>query len=410
MDYNTALNYIYSLDRFGGVAGLERITPVLKYFNNPQNKVKSLHIAGTNGKGSVAAMLNSCLQAAGYKVGLYISPFIIEFCERIQINSQFIPKCELACLTETAKTACEKLNITLGQFEFITVVAFLYFSNEKCDYMVLETGLGGRCDATNTVSKPEVSIITSISLDHIAILGDTLFKIATEKAGIIKPSVPVVTARQESDALKAISETCKQKNAPLAIANAPTNIYVDVASTKFTYGGSGYATSLIGYHQAENAALCIEALNHLGIDNEYICKGLESASHPARLEIISKDPLVVLDGAHNEGGAKALAEYLKTINFKGTAIVAAMQDKDAKTVARELSPYLNNIIAVSVEGNARSLPPQKLAECFEGVANVAVAESYEKALAMAGNSPLLVCGSLYLAADIRPILLERYKN
>ncbi len=410
MDYNTALNYIYSLDRFGGVAGLERITPVLEYFDNPQNKVKSLHIAGTNGKGSVAAMLNACLKTAGYKVGLYISPFIIEFCERIQINSQFIPKCELACLTETAKTACEKLNITLGQFEFITLVAFLYFSNEKCDYMVLETGLGGRCDATNTVSKPEVSIITSISLDHTAILGDALFKIATEKAGIIKPSVPVVTASQDSDALKAILETCKQKNAPLTIVNAPTNIYVDAANTKFTYGDSEYATSLIGYHQAENAALCIEALNHLGIDNQYICKGLECVSHPARLEIMSKNPLVVLDGAHNEGGAKALGEYLKAINFKGTAIVAAMQDKDAKTVAKELSPYLNNIIAVSVRGNSRSLSPRKLAEHFEGVAKVTVAENYEKALTLAGNYPLLVCGSLYLAADIRPILLEKYKN
>lgn len=410
MDYNTALNYIYSLDRFGGVAGLERITPVLEYFDNPQNMVKSLHIAGTNGKGSVAAMINACLKTAGYKVGLYISPFIIEFRERIQINSQFIPKIDLASLTETVKTACEKLNITLGQFEFITVVAFLYFSNEKCDYMVLETGLGGRCDATNTVSKPQVSIITSISLDHTAILGDTLFKIATEKAGIIKPSVPVVTAKQESDALNAILETCKQKNAPIAIATTPANIYVDVCGTKFTCGDSEYATSLVGNHQAENAALCIDALKHLGIDNKYICKGLESAFHPARLEIISKNPLVVLDGAHNEGGAKALGEYLKAINFKGTAIVAAMQDKDAKTVAKELSPYLNNIIAVSVKGNSRSLPPQKLAEHFEGVANVAVAESYEKALALAGNSPLLVCGSLYLAADIRPILLERYKN
>lgn len=409
MDYNTALNYIFSLDRFGGVAGLERITPVLEYFGNPQNKVKSLHIAGTNGKGSVAAMLNSCLQAAGYKVGLYMSPFIIEFCERIQINSQYISKEILADLVEMVKDTCEKLDITLGQFEFITVVAFLYFEKENCNYMVLETGLGGRCDATNMVVKPEVSIITSISLDHTAILGDTISKIAKEKAGIIKSSVPVVTEAQENDAILVIKEACKQQNANLTVTDLPTNIYIGIDSTNFNYKGLDYNISLVGKHQAYNATLCIEALKQLGVDNKYICKGLANTVHPARLEIISKKPLVVLDGAHNEGGAKALAEYLKTTNFKGTAIVAAMQDKDAKTVAKEIAPYLNNIIAVKLHDNPRALPPQKLAEYFSSFCNVELAENYREALALAEGSPLLVCGSLYLAADIRPMLLQKYK-
>lgn len=409
MDYNTALNYIFSLDRFGGVAGLERITPVLEYFGNPQNKVKSLHIAGTNGKGSVAAMLNSCLQAAGYKVGLYMSPFIIEFCERIQINSQYISKEILADLVEMVKDTCEKLDITLGQFEFITVVAFLYFEKENCDYMVLETGLGGRCDATNTVAKPEVSIITSISLDHTAILGDTISKIAKEKAGIIKSSVPVVTESQENDAILVIQEACKQQNVNLTVTDSPTNIYIGIDSTNFNYKGLDYTISLIGKHQAYNATLCIEALNQLGVDNKYICEGLANTFHPARLEIISKTPLVILDGAHNEGGAKVLAEYLKTTNFKGTAIVAAMQDKDAKTVAKEIAPYLNNIIAVKLHDNPRALPPQKLAEYFSSFCNVELAENYREALALAEGSPLLVCGSLYLAADIRPMLLKKYK-
>ncbi len=410
MDYNTALNYIYSLDRFGGAAGLQRITPVLEYFGNPQNKVKSVHIAGTNGKGSVAAMVSASLQVAGYKTGLYVSPFITEFCERIQINSQFIPKQSLATLVVMVKEACEKIGILLGQFEFITVVAFLYFESEKCDYMVLETGLGGRCDATNMVAKPEVCVITSVSLDHTAILGNNVSDIAREKAGIIKDSVPIVTTCQDKDVLSVISEIAKQKNAPLTITKAPTDIHINITSTTFSYDGENYTASLIGKHQAQNATLCIEALRQLNVETADIKKGVISATHPARLEVISKEPLVILDGAHNEGGAKSLADYLKATNFKGTAIVAAMADKDAESIAKNLAPYLNNIIAVSVRDNSRSLSPQKMAEYFSSVCNVTTANSYEEALSLVGDSPIIVCGSLYLAADIRPMLLQKYKK
>ena len=409
MNFNKAIEYIYSLDRFGGNVGLSAITSVLEFFDNPQNKIKTIHIAGTNGKGSVAAMISAALCAVGYKTGLYISPFIIEFCERIQINGKYIEKQELARLTDKVKTACAKLNITLGQFEFITVIAFLYFAKNNCDYLVLETGLGGRLDPTNVITSPEICVITSISLDHTAVLGTTYSQIATEKAGIIKHGVPTVTCKQHPSATDVIKKTCLENSSELSVCEMPQNIKLGVGETRFNLKQKEYSVSLSGAHQAENAVLAITTLKKLSLQEKHIRDGLLSVKHPARMEIISKTPLVILDGAHNEGGAKALSEYLKAIKFKGTAIVSAMADKDANSVAENISPYLNNIIAVAVKNNPRTLTAHQIAECYSGkLENCYTAQSYTEALNMC-DGPLLICGSLYLAADIRPLLLQKYK-
>ncbi len=409
MNYNKAIEYIYSLDRFGGNVGLSAIASVLGHFENPQNKIKAIHIAGTNGKGSVAAMISAALCANGYKTGLYISPFIIEFCERIQVNGEYIEKQELAFLTEQVKNTCLKLNITLGQFEFITAIAFLYFANKGCDYVVLETGLGGRLDATNVITSPEICVITSISLDHTAVLGTTYSQIATEKSGIIKQGAPTITCVQHPLAAEVIRETCKKKKSELTVCEMPQNIKLGVGETRFTLNNKEYSVALSGGHQAENATLAIMALNKLGVQEKYIKEGLLSVTHPARMEIISKAPLVILDGAHNEGGAVALSQYLKAINFKGTAIVSAMADKDANSVAEKIAPYLNSIIAVAVKDNPRTLNANQIVECFSGkLENCYTAQSYTEALNMC-DGPLLICGSLYLAADIRPMLLQKYK-
>ena len=260
MDYNKAIEYIYSLDRFGGNVGLSAISKVLGYLDNPQNKIKTIHIAGTNGKGSVAAMISAALIAKGYKTGLYISPFIIEFCERIQISGKYIEKQELAILTDKVKNACAKLNITLGQFEFITVIAFLYFSNENCDYVVLETGLGGRLDPTNVIASPEICVITSISLDHTAVLGTTYSQIATEKAGIIKHGVPTVICVQHPSSTDVIKKTCLENSSELSVCEMPQNIILNVGETRFTLNQKEYIVALSGGHQAENAALAITTL------------------------------------------------------------------------------------------------------------------------------------------------------
>lgn len=409
MDYSSTLEYIFSLPKFADKPGLNRIKALLAELNNPHIYLRVVHIAGTNGKGSVASMISSSLITAGYKTGLFISPFITEFCERIQINGNNIPKEILCELTETVKSAADKLNISVGQFEFITAIAFLYYAREKCDYVVLETGLGGRYDPTNVVPRPKASVITSISLDHTELLGNNIKDIAFEKAGIIKYSVPTVVGLQKPSAMRVIKSVCKSKKSQLLRCPKPKNIKTNIGGTFLTYNNIQYVLHLCGAHQAENAALAITLLKKLKIEDAFIKEGILKASHPARLEIISKSPLVILDGAHNQNGAEALAEFLKSIKFKGSAIVASMADKDAQGIAKQISPYLNKVIAVGVKDNPRSLNPQNLIQFFSGkVEDVILANNYNDALSKV-NEPLLICGSLYLASDMRPLLLERYK-
>ncbi len=416
MQYADALNYIFSLKTVSLNPSLERTTSALALLGNPQNSLKVIHIAGTNGKGSVAAMTAEILKAAGLKVGLFISPFIIDFCERIQVDGEFIPKSALCKFTKqvmSVQTVLKEKGLELGQFEFITVLAFLYFKNMNCDYVVLETGLGGRYDATNTVSKPLCTVITKISLDHTAILGDTIEKIAKEKVGIIKEGIPVVTCEQPQGAMKLIKETSLNLNASLLVTNLKNaeQIKINVNSTEFLFKGEHYKTSLLGRHQVENAILAITAVRTVlpNIAYNSLKRGLANVQHPARLELISNAPPIIIDGAHNPDGAITLADYLREAKFCGTLIFGGMKDKNISEVAKTLSNSAQKIITVAVQNNPRAETAENMKSIFSQFHNnVVAAKSYTQALSILENQPTVICGSLYLAADMRKLICKNH--
>lgn len=403
MNYKETLNYIHSLGAFSHKASLERITAACEKLGNPQNDFKSIHIAGTNGKGSTCAFVTSALMAAGYKVGAFVSPFITDFCERIQINGKYITHDDLCRLSQKVIDT----GVALTEFEFITAVGFLYFSENKIGVAVLETGLGGRFDATNAIPKPLVSVITKIGLDHTAVLGDTLSQIAEEKCGIIKADNVVTSHNQPTDALSVI------KN------HAPNAIIPDVADLKdvkrsvlgnsFIYKDMCYETSLGGDYQIENALIAIETLKNCGlpINETDIKTGLKNAFIPARFEVVSRNPLIVIDGAHNPDGANALRSVLK--DYKNvTAIIGVMRDKNYKEVLSKTLPLCENVICVSPNVH-RSLSVEKLAQAAHKYCyNVFVADTLENAISLAkdkaNDNPIFIFGSLYLASQIRPLL------
>ena len=394
MNYNETLNYIHSLGNFSKPPTLERITAVLEKLGNPQNDFKAIHIAGTNGKGSVSAMLHSALKSAGYKTGLYISPYIIDFCERIQINGEFIPRdslCELA-----QKVIDTKIELT--EFEFITAVAFLYFSQQKCDIAVVETGLGGRLDATNSLKNPLFNVITKIGLDHTAVLGDSIEQITKEKCGIIK-NCPVVSSPYQ---LNEAFEILSRYNPIIPDITELKVIKSDILGNEFSYKGNIYKTTLSGEYQIENALTVIEALKTLGISEEIIKQGIEKTFFPARMEVISRKPLVVLDGAHNIDGATVLAREMAKFDGKITAIIGMMADKDCDEVLAKTLPYCKNAVAVEVSGMPRSLNKEELKEKAQKYCETEIAQNYQEAIEKIKDEDVIfVFGSLYLASAIR---------
>lgn len=403
MKYNETLNYIHSLGFFSHTAGLDRITAACKKLNNPHNNFKAIHIAGTNGKGSTCAFVTSALTAAGYKVGTFVSPFITDFCERIQINGEYISHDDLCRLAQTVIDT----GVSLTEFEFITAVGFLYFSENKIDIAVLETGLGGRFDATNVIPKPLLSVITKIGLDHTAVLGDTLEKIAEEKCGIIKGDKVVITHNQPIETLSVI-----KRHAPSVIMSDVKNlkdVKRSVLGNSFIYKDVRYETSLGGDYQIENALVAIEALKNCGlpINETDIQTGLKNAFIPARLEVVSRDPLIIIDGAHNPDGAKALATALKEYP-DSTAIIGVMRDKNYKEVLEKALPFCKNVICVKPDV-PRSLFAEELAsEAQKYCSNVLVSTTLNDAINIAkqksSGKPIFVFGSLYLASQIRPLL------
>lgn len=418
---STALDWLQSLPRLSGEPGLDRMKALLAALGDPQKRGRYVHIAGTNGKGSVAAFTANILQKAGFKTGLTISPYVLDFRERFQIDGQMIPPETLERLAAKVRAAAETLAETPVQFEAVTALALCWFDEEHCDVAVLETGLGGRFDATNAVENTLVAAITRIDLDHTELLGDTVEKIAAEKAGIVKSGCIAVTYPvQEKEALQAIAAACIREKADL-VAPEAEDIHLrrgGLFENRMEYGGYEVNLALPGAHQACNAAMAIEialALWRQGLDipDEAILEGLEATRFPARIEVLRRQPLVLLDGSHNPAGAAALAATLKAQRLpqKPAAVLGVLADKAAAEMLRALGDSFSTIYAVtpdcpramSADELAR-LASQELPE-VPAYPCADLGQALDTALGLPQGA--VVCGSLYLAAQARPMLLER---
>lgn len=414
MNYNDALNFISSFKNVSLKPSLDRIKKLLNALGNPQNELKAIHIAGTNGKGSVAVTTANILKYADKKVGLFISPYVIDFKERIQINGEMINENDFLNVFNIVKEVYDSISdgFTLSQFEFITAMAFVYFKKQNCDFVVLETGLGGRFDATNVCEKPVCTVLTSISLDHTTVFGNSLEDIAYEKTGIIKKDVPLIVSKQEPVVMEKIIETAKSNNAEIYYIDLKdcSNISATLNGTSYMYKEVEYWCNLLGEHQVENTLLAVNAAKTCIPDIDYsaINVGLSTVSHPCRLEIVSNNPLIIIDGAHNPKAAKVLKEFLLGNKFSGDLIFGAMKDKDYKEVLKELSKVCKRIIAVSIPNNNRAASGEEILftakkyfpECI-------VAKDYIEALEYSENNNTLICGSLFLASDIRKLIIDK---
>lgn len=424
MTYEQAVEKIHSLLTFGSRPGLDRMRIFLEKLGNPQDKLQYIHIAGTNGKGSVCAVLSAVLAEAGYKTGLFISPYITDFRERIQIDNKMISKEILADAVEKTFPIIEKLRedgVIITEFEYVNALQFYIHANENCDIVVLETGLGGLLDCTNTILPPLCSVITTIGLDHTAILGSTLEEIAWQKCGIIKSGSVAVTSRQTEGAMSVIECTCKSRNVPLFRSESAEIkvISESLESTVFEYDGEELELHLVGEHQLENAKTALTALKVLcdsgkiNVSKKALKSGVAKAVNPARLELMSKNPVVLLDGAHNPNGIEALSNAVKKYlpNQKRLCLMGMLADKDSAGSIKLLEGLFEEVITVTVD-NPRTLTAQELAEkCRQHFPVVTAFDDNKKALDYALEKaekekiPLVICGSLYLAGELRPYLL-----
>ncbi len=422
MNYNNALDFIHSLSKFGSKPGLDTISELTKRIGNPQQSLKFVHVAGTNGKGSITTLLASILRASGYKTGAYISPFVDHFCERISVNGQAIPESDLTRLIEKISVVCDDM-VKDGfshptEFEVITAAAFLYFKNIGCDYVILEVGLGGRLDATNIIDSPLCSVITSISFDHMSVLGNTLAEIAKEKCGIIKKGCPcVVYPEQESEVFEVIKAYCEKMNSDIHIAKMPEIFDISLNGTYFSYEGyERLCMPLIGRHMAKNAATalcCVDVLRKSGIDipENAVYEGFSALKHPGRMEKISEKPLIITDGAHNISGMKAFYDSVTTL-FEGkkiSFIMGMLKDKEYKEAVEMIADIPERFITVSVP-SPRTLSADELAfEVKKHRSDVISAESIEDALTNALQiKPDVVCifGSLYLLGEFKKFVKD----
>lgn len=425
MTYEQAMEKVNHRLRFGIKPGLERISALLEKLGNPQKQLKFVHVAGTNGKGTTCTLIAGALKAAGYRTGLYTSPYVLEFRERFQIDGKMIPEEELIQQVQVVSAAADEMEAkgeTITEFEFITALALRWFAHRKCDIVVLEVGMGGRFDATNVIDVPEVAAVASISLDHTAVLGDTVGQIAFEKAGIIKPGGTVVCyPDQKPEALLVLEEAAKERGANFRLAQLSMvkEQECSIYGTLLLYRAEPLLVPFVGEHQVKNAVTALTALEVLQekgwkISLRAIQEGFAQARIPARMEILGRDPLILLDGGHNPGCAAALRDVL-TQHLSGKKLVAVMgmmADKDSRTALSILAPLFSAVRTLKPE-NPRSLSAEELAEeaavwcedsqpCQEGAQALAEAEK------LAGeDGAVIVCGSFYLAAEVRPMLLEK---
>ncbi len=410
MNYNEALCYVHQIPRFVRPLGLEKLSGLLGLLENPQNDLKYVHIAGTNGKGSTSAMTAEILMRAGLRVGLFTSPFIEVFNERIRINGRMIDDDTLAHYITRVAEVMEENDMGVSEFAFITAVAFCYFRDMECDIVVLEVGMGGKLDATNIIPAPECSVITSIGFDHTEYLGDTLEEIAKEKCGIIKTGSCVVSA-PNSAVQTTIRECAKAVGEDVVFCAT-----AEKTPTGAIYKGIEYALGLKGSYQAENMAVAIEVINSLGrrgydIPCEALREGLENTQWMARYEFVTPD--IVIDGGHNLDGVNALYESLIKEGREITLVLAMCADKDHNECVKKLVPVAKQVITTEAKIPRALSAEELMAECEAvGVrceAIVDIKTAIEKAVAISNGGLVCICGSLYLAGEARGLIREMHK-
>lgn len=416
MTYDEALKYIHGVSNFFCKPGLDRIRELCSGLGNPQDKLKFIHVTGTNGKGSVCAMLNSVLCEAGYKVGLYTSPYVREFNERMRINGENISNDTLARITERVKAVAEKMQDSPTEFELITAIAFEYFLEEGCQVVILEVGMGGRLDATNIIDAPLLSIITGVAIDHTAFLGDTVEKIASEKAGIIKKNSVTLYGGENSCAEAIIADECKKMQSILCKTDySKLKIRsMDLDGSLFDYRSrETISISMLGAYQPRNAAIVLDAIDNLSgiglkVSEEDVRSGLAKAKWPARFEIIKNEPLVIFDGAHNPHGIDAAVESIKDYfgNKKVTVISGVLRDKDYHKIAESITQVASCVYTIT-PSNPRALSAEEYAEIYikSGISSIpcpSIEEAMKKAMKQAknDNTAVFCLGSLYTYCEI----------
>jgi len=422
MEYKNALKYIYSLEKFGIRLGLDNVTKLLELLENPQNSYKTIHVAGTNGKGSVVAMCSSMLSEAGYKVGIYISPYVVNFRERIQVNGKYISRKELVdYFVKVRKQAeyLEKKGIQITYFEFVTAMAFLYFKDKKVDFAVIEVGMGGRLDATNVI-KPLVSVITNIGLEHTDYLGSTKIQIAGEKAGIIKENSILVTAEPDIKIKKVFRNVCIKRNTKYLSVTDNYSFYdysPDLDWQQFTVRGKieNYAVKmhLLGKHQIINTMTAIAVMEELillgtVIRKKYILKGLEKARWPGRLEVVKKNPLVILDCAHNPHGMQTLTDFIKELRYNRMILVLGISsDKDIPEMIKMIAPFSNRLIITQAKhrgAEPKILEKEAKKYAKDIVAMKDVRKAVKEALKSAKKGDaIIITGSIFTVSEARRV-------
>lgn len=416
MTYEEALEYIHGVNWTFCKPGLERISELCEKLGHPERKLKFIHVAGTNGKGSFCSMLESVLRAAGYKTGLYTSPYIKEFNERMRVMGENIENSVLADITERVRPIADSMKDKPTEFELITAIAFQYFYEAGCDVVVLEAGMGGRLDSTNIIRNPLLSVITGIALDHTDYLGDTVEKIAAEKAGIIKDNSPVLYGGEDEGAKAVIKDTSNQRLSKFYDVN-----YKDVLNLTSTLNGTTFdykdhkniKINLLGLYQPKNASLVLEAIDilrtrGLEIPENAVKEGLEKARWLARFEIISRDPLVIFDGAHNPQGITSAVASIKHYfgDEKVYILTGVLRDKDYEFIAGELAKVSERAFTLTPQ-SPRALSAEDYAKVLmkNGVPaiphpSIEAALKSAKESANADNKPLICLGSLYTYSDL----------
>lgn len=422
MTYEEALNYIHSVCWKGSVPGLSRTQELLAKIGNPEKRTKYVHITGTNGKGSTAAMTASVLRKAGYKTGLFTSPYLWRFNERMNIDGVDISDEELAEITEIIRPYAESMTDKPTEFELVSVIGFEYFARNNCDIVVLEVGMGGALDSTNVIPAPEVAVITNIGLDHTEYLGSTLEAIAATKAGIIKPGCRAVLYQSVPGVHQAVADACEKQGVALTIADfdriqAQTP---DFSGQTFSYKNyENVRLPLLGNHQLRNCAVVletVEALRSQGwqISEENLYTGIAETVWPGRFELLQRDPVFIVDGGHNPQCLYALAEntalYLAGKDI--TALTGVMADKDYMDMYAAMAPYISRFVTVTPD-NPRALAGEQLAQLLTdrfgkpAVAASTVEQGVLDAIEQAGkDGVVLAFGSLYMTGAIRAKVKE----